>query len=236
MPGCRRITIQIGLEICCHDGVSIAGRSSRQALLKEHPVGHPCSGRIRWGHQWSRCVRWGRPALLRNSHPVSFGVSFLRHPWVGRRFFTGGQTSGRRADDPVGTHTSPEPTIRAGSSRNQVGPQSELDCVPVGHLGGSPPVTRSGLILARGRAPGIGSRPGIESGLRVSGRAPGIGSGSGHRVGSWYRAGLRASGRVLVSSRAPDIESGLHPDIAGVCEKCRQVDGEGTGVTIVQRC
>ena len=214
MPGCRRITIQIGLEICCHDGVSIAGRSSRQALLKEHPVGHPCSGRIRWGHQWSRCVRWGRPALLRNSHPVSFGVSFLRHPWVGRRFFTGGQTSGRRADDPVGTHTSPEPTIRAGSSRNQVGPQSELDCVPVGHLGGSPPVTRSGLILARGRAPGIGSRPGIES-----------------------RSGIgRASGRVLVSSRAPDIESGLHPDIAGVCEKCRQVDGEGTGVTIVQRC
>ena len=214
MPGCRRITIQIGLEICCHDGVSIAGRSSRQALLKEHPVGHPCSGRIRWGHQWSRCVRWGRPALLRNSHPVSFGVSFLRHPWVGRRFFTGGQTSGRRADDPVGTHTSPEPTIRAGSSRNQVGPQSELDCVPVGHPVGSPPATRLGLILARGRAPGIGSRPGIESRL-------GIG---------------RASSRVLVSSRAPDIESGLHPDIAGVCEKCRQPDSEGTGVTIVQRC
>lgn len=214
-------------------------------------MGHPCSGRIRWGHQWSRCVRWGRPALLRNSHPVSFGVSFLRHPWVGRRFFTGGQTSGRRADDPVGTHTSPEPTIRAGSSRNQVGPQSELDCVPVGHLGGSPPVTRSGLILARGRAPGIGSRPGIESGLRVSGRAPGIGScqasgrvlvssrapGIGSRPGIESRSGIgRASGRVLVSSRAPDIESGLHPDIAGVCEKCRQVDGEGTGVTIVQRC
>ena len=61
------------------------------------------------------------------------------------------------------------------------------------------------------------------------------------RVSSWLEVELRALGLVLVSnpalvsSRAPGIGPG-HPDIAGVCEKCRQVDGEGTGVTIVQRC
>lgn len=104
-----------------------------------------------------------------------------------------------------------------GSSRNQVGPQSELDCVPVGH-----PI---GPLQPPGR---------VSSWLEVGLQALGLVLVSNRDFG--YRAGLRASGRVLVSSRAPDIESGLHPDIAGVCEKCRQVDGEGTGVTIVQRC